>query len=243
MRSILGLEPPTRTAPPVATVRNAAGDSSIAIYEAGSQSRRTIGWNAQNVSPNTAVLSTLATLRDRSRTATRNNGLAKGAIDKLVTNIIGTGIKPLSQAADTTIRKAIQALWLKWTDESDADGLLDFYGQQAQAVRGFLEAGDDYIRMRSRLPEDGLSVPLQLQVLEPELCPYTYNVLSTGNGNRIRAGIEFDGIGRRVAYWFHPSRPGDLLDYDRSQLRRVPAESVIHLYDPLRPGSCAAFRT
>jgi lambda family phage portal protein len=232
--SILGLEPPTRTAAPVVNVLNKTGDSSIAIYEAGSQTRRTIGWNAQSVSPNAAVLSTLATLRDRSRTATRNNGFAKGAIDKLVTNIIGTGIKPLSQATDPAIRKAIQALWTKWTDESDADGLLDFYGQQAQAVRGFLEAGDDYIRLRSRLPEDGLSVPMQLQVLEPELCPYTYNLVTSTT--RIRAGIEFDGIGRRIAYWFHPSRPGDLFDYDASQLRRVPAESVIHLYDPLRPG-------
>jgi lambda family phage portal protein len=204
------------------------------IYEAGSQSRRAYGWQSQTVSPNAAVLSTLATLRDRSRTATRNNGIAKGAIDKLVTNIIGTGIKPMSQAADPTIRKAIQALWTKWTDESDADGLLDFYGQQAQAVRGFLDAGDDYIRLRSRLPGDGLSVPLQLQVLEPELSPYTYNLV-TGT-TRIRAGIEFDAIGRRVAYWFHPSRPGDLFDYDPSQLRRVPAESVIHLYDPLRAG-------
>jgi lambda family phage portal protein len=211
---------------------NAAAVQSV--YEAGSQSRRAFGWQAQSASPNTAVLSTLATLRDRSRTATRNNGYAKGAIDKLVTNIIGTGIKPLSQATDPAIRTAIQALWTKWTDESDADGLLDFYGQQAQAVRGFLEAGDEYIRLRSRLPGDGLTVPLQLQVLEPELNPYTYNLVTTTT--RIRAGIEFNGIGRRVAYWFHPSRPGDLFDYDASQLRRVPAEAVIHLYDPLRAG-------
>jgi lambda family phage portal protein len=212
--------------------RNAAAVQPV--YEAGSQSRRAFGWQAQSASPNTAVLSTLATLRDRSRTATRNNGYAKGAIDKLVTNIIGTGIKPLSQATDPAIRTAIQALWTKWTDESDADGLLDFYGQQAQAVRGFLEAGDEYIRLRSRLPGDGLTVPLQLQVLEPELNPYTYNLVTTTT--RIRAGIEFNGIGRRVAYWFHPSRPGDLFDYDASQLRRVPAEAVIHLYDPLRAG-------
>jgi capsid protein len=165
-------------------------------YEAGSQSRRAFGWQAPSASPNVAVLSTLASLRDRSRTATRNNGYAKGAIDKLVTNIIGTGIKPMSQAVDKSLRKQIDALWLKWTDESDADGLLDFYGQQAQAVRGFLEAGDEYIRLRARLPQDGLTVPLQLQVLEPELCPYTYNlVLGT---NRVRAGIEFDQIGRRA---------------------------------------------
>ncbi len=204
-------------------------------YEGAAKTRRTIGWNAPTTSPNTGILHSLTTLRDRSRAATRNDGYAKGAIDKLVTNIIGTGIKPLSQAEDADFRKEVQALWLRWTDESDADQLLDFYGQQVQAVRGWLEGGEMFVRLRPRLPGDGLSVPLQIQVIEPELCPHTHNSFAR-NGNRIRAGIEFNGIGRRVAYWFHPSRPTDLSDFDRGQLRRVPASSVIHLYDPLRPG-------
>jgi len=216
----------------VPSVRNAA---SAAIYESGSTSRRGLAWRAPTASPNAAILSSLATIRDRSRSATRNNGFAKGAIDKLVTNIIGTGIKPQPLTADIELRKQIQDAWLRWTDESDADGLLDWYGQQAQAVRGWLEGGEVFIRIRPRLLTDGLIVPLQVQVLEPELCPYTHNVYAT-KGNRIRAGIEFDSIGRRVAYWFHPSRPGDLMDFDASQLRRVPADSVIHLFDPLRPG-------
>ncbi len=205
-------------------------------YDAGSTgTRRTVGWQAPTSSPNAAILHTLTTLRDRSRAATRNDGYAKGSIDRLVTNIIGTGIKPLSQAEDPDFRKAIHALWLRWTDESDADGLLDWYGQQAQAVRGWLEGGEVFIRLRPRMPKDELSVPLQVQVIEPELCPHTHTTMAR-NGNRIRAGIEFNGIGRRVAYWFHPSRPVGLQDYDAGQLRRVPAESVIHLFDPIRPG-------
>jgi lambda family phage portal protein len=213
----------------VPVVRNSA------LYEAGSQTRRTLGWRAPTASPNTAILATLATLRDRSRAATRNDGYAKGVIDKLVTNLIGTGIKPLSKATDVAFRQQAQALWLRWTDESDADGLLDWYGQQAQAARTWLEGGEAFIRLRPRLPIDGLSVPLQAQILEPELCPHTHNA-TRPNGNRVRAGIEFNAIGKRVAYWMHPSRPGDLADFDPAQLRRIPAEGVIHLYDPLRPG-------
>lgn len=205
-----------------------------ATYEAGGNSARTRGWNAPTVSPND-TLNYLGSLRDRSRSAVRNNGYAKGTIDVLVRNIVGTGIKPLSKAADADVRRAIQALWLRWTDFSDADGLLDFYGQQAQAVRCWHEAGEAFLRLRWRRTEDGLPVPLQVQVLEPELCPHTYNS-TTPSGNRIRAGIEFDVIGRRVAYWFYATRPGDLQDWDASDLRRVPAESVVHLFDPLRAG-------
>jgi lambda family phage portal protein len=203
-------------------------------YDAAAQTARTSRWQAPTVSPN-QLLYNLSTLRDRSRAAVRNDGHAKAIIDALVTNLIGTGIKPMSQAADPDFRRQLQALWLRWTDESDADGLLDFYGQQGQATRAWLEGGEAFVRQRLRRVEDGLSVPLQLQVLEPELCPHTLT-MSLPSGAKVRAGIEFDAIGRRAAYWFHPTRPGDLQDFDASQLRRVPGETVTHLYDPLRPG-------
>lgn len=201
------------------------------MYDAGVQGRRTAGWKAPTASANSAVLGSLNLLRDRSRAATRNDGYAKSVIDKLVTNIIGTGITPRSQASDPALRKRINALWARWTWQSDADGLLDWEGQTGQAVRTWLEGGECFARIRPRLPEDGLVVPLQVQLLEPELCPHTHNDTSS----RIRAGIEFSPVGRRNAYWFHPSRP-ELDDFDASQLRRVSATSVVHLYDPLRPG-------
>jgi lambda family phage portal protein len=204
-------------------------------YESTSMGRRAVGWRPPSLSPNPSILYGLQLLRDRSRAAVRNDGYAKGAIDELVSNIIGTGIKPLSLADDQALRKRLQALWLLWTDESDADGLFDWYGQQALAVRAWLEGGEVFVRLRPRTPSDGLSVPLQVQIIEPELCPHTWNT-TLPNGNRVRAGIEFDAIGRRVAYYFHPSRPGDLVDFDPSDLRRVPADGVIHLYQPLRPG-------
>jgi lambda family phage portal protein len=208
-----------------------------AAYEAGAVTRRTAGWHAPTSSPNSGVLSNLTTLRDRSRAAVRNDGTAKGAIDHLVTNVIGTGIQPLSKADDPELAKRIDALFLRWTDESDADGLLDFYGQQSQVTRGWFEGGEIFTRLRLRRPEDGLSVPLQLQVLEPELCPHTTTDLSvTASGNRVRAGIEFNGLGQRVGFWFHPSRTADPEEVDYGTLRRVPADSVIHLFDPLRPG-------
>lgn len=220
---------PPRRAPIVASATQLA-------YESTSIGRRAAGWRPPSLTPNPAILNGLALLRDRSRAAVRNDGYAKAAIDELVSNIIGTGIKPLSQADRVDFRKRAQDLWLAWTDESDADGLLDWYGQQEQATRAWFEGGEVFARIRPRLPSDGLSVPMQVQIIEPELCPHNWNTLAPGTGNRIRAGIEFNPIGQRVAYWFFPSRPGDLQDYDPSQLKRLPAENVIHLFKPLRPG-------
>lgn len=203
-------------------------------FEAGSVgTRRTAGWHAPTSSPNSGVLASLGTLRDRSRAAKRNDGYSAGTIEKLVSNIVGTGIWPQSQAADPDFRRAADRLFRRWSDECDADGLLDFCGQQTQACRGWLEGGEQFVRFRFRDAADGLSVPLQLQVLEPELCPHTYT-RNLGT-SRIRAGMEFSAIGKRVAYYFHPSRP-EVDDFDASQLRRIEADKVVHLYDPLRAG-------
>jgi len=210
----------------------APGVRNSSSYEAGSTgTRRVAGWPTVATRANDALLSNLATLRDRSRAAVRNDGYAKGAVNRLVSNLIGTGIRPISQADDPEFRRALQALWERWTDESDADGLLDFYGQQGQAARTWLTGGESFARLRPRLLSDGLTVPLQIQILEPELCPHDYTHWS----QRIRAGIQFDAIGRRTAYYFHPCRP-EQDDFDASRHVAVPADLVIHLYNPLRPG-------
>ena len=204
------------------------------VYEAAGTSRRARRWQAPTIGPNDSVLGSLSLLRDRSRAADRNDGWAWSAINKLVTNIVGCGITPLSKSPDPDFRKALHTKFLSWTDFSDADGLLEYYGQQGQAVYTWLSAGECFIRMRDRLPGDGLPVPLQLQLIEPEFCPHTHH--GVNGANRIRAGIEFSPIGKRVAYWMYRQRPGDLQDLDVSQLVRVPAETVIHLFDPARPG-------
>lgn len=227
---VTGRQPTSRTsdASTSMSARNAA-------YEAGAQTRRTSGWFAPSSSPNRSLLGSLTTIRDRARAATRNDGYARGAVDKLVSNIVGTGIKPLSLADDEQFRQDIQRLWLRWTDESDADGLLDWYGQQAQAVRAWLEGGEVFLRLRRRFARDRLSVPIQVQVIEPELCPHDYTLMGYGPTS-IRAGIEFDRIGRRSAYWFYQARPGEWPDDARGTRVRIDATRVIHLFDPRRPG-------
>ncbi len=205
-----------------------------ASYEGGAFTRRTLGWNAPTTTPNSGVLGNLTTLRDRSRAAVRNDGFAKQAIDELVSNIVGTGIEPLSQAADPAFRQGILNLWRQWTDQADAAGRLPFEGLQAQVTRAWKEGGEVFVLLRERRQSDGFVVPLQLEVVEPEMCPHTYSVFAGGD-RRIRAGIQFNGIGAIEGYWFHPSRP-HLDDWDTSTLKFWPADRVIHVFTPERPG-------
>ena len=93
-------------------------------------------------------------------------------------------------------------------DHAVPDELADFYGLQAMAVRGMVESGESFARLR--VPPEASSIPLHIELLDREQVPLDLH-REIGGGARIRAGIEFDAAGRRVAYRVLSSRPGDPL--------------------------------
>lgn len=189
-----------------------------------------VSWTAGNGSANAEMGNDLTRLRARSHDLVRNNPYAARAIGSLAGNAIGTGFM-------LKLPKAVSPYWKNWTEYSDAEGQLDYYGQQALIARTVFESGECLVRLRTRPAEDKLEIPLQLQVLEPDYIDSTKTGDVSGGG-WIWAGIEFDAIGRRVAYWLYPEHPGEVAAFRRKNFvsNRVPAESVQHIYEKLRPG-------
>lgn len=222
------------------SVKSAFGAKHIQVrnaYEAGATGRRLGIWRPSSLGPNAAVLRDLPTLRDRSRNEVRNNAWIAQGVRNYVSNEIGCGISPIPLSPDKAFNEAAKQLWQRWSKTCDADGALSFDGLLAQASRARVEAGEVFVRLRLRSRSFGLPVPLQLQLLEPEFCPVEHNDFSTGAGRTVRAGIEFNGIGQRRAYWMHTSHPADMFATARSvDLVPVPADGVIHHFAPLRPG-------
>lgn len=212
------------------------------VYDGTGGGRRALAWMPGNPGAVAALALAQDELRAKSRDLVRRNAWAAAGIEAFVSNAIGTGIKPQSMVQDQTNREAIHSLWWDWCAQADAAGLTDFYGLQALATRAMLEGGEALIRLRYRRSEDGLPVALQIQVLEAEHLPTTMNRDLPG-GNVIRAGIEFDRLGRRVAYHLYRSHPNDGLLAPMSSSAgggmdtvRVDASEVIHMFRPLRPG-------
>ena len=208
-----------------------------ASYEGAGEGRRSASWDAPDIGINSINTPALRNLRARSRAAVRNDPYAFNVIDKRVSNLIGTGITPRPKIDDDALRKVQQELWEDWGDESDADGLTDFYGQQALIARTVETAGECFVRLRPRSLDENLAVPLQLQVLAPEFVPHD-KFESAKNGNSIRAGIEFNPAHQRVAYWMYRVHPRDAssLNAGYNQLVRIPAAQVLHIFEPVEPG-------
>ena len=204
-------------------------------FEAAAIGRRTDGWSRRMTDANAAAGgASLAYLRAQARDLIRNNPWARRGLRRIVTNTVGWGIrpKPSGQSAD-----AIKKLWKDWaeTTECDAAGRLTFYGLQKLVMRTVVESGEVIVRRRMRRPGDGLAIPMQLQVLEPDYIDTGKDGLIGQAGGPIIQGIEFDAIGRRVAYWLFDQHPGGRVLVNPVS-RRIPADGVLHIYEQERAG-------
>ena len=212
-------------------------------YDAAGNGRRLRGWQAPTVGPNTALLG-LQKIRDRARDSSRNDWSGESSIQHWTTNLVGVGIQAREAATVLSSRKQSRAaLWDRFCKVCDADGMLDFYGQQTLGVRAWLDGGEYFIRRRPRRSDSPLEVPLQIQLIESDYCPLfdadTFQFMPLGN--KIRSGIELNNTGQRIAYWFFKSHPNDYggagnFYPSADQLVRVSASDVSHVYEPKRIG-------
>ena len=205
-------------------------------FDATSGQRRLKGFVTSRAHVNALIAASGPEMNARARWLVRNNGYAANAIESWAANTVGDGISPNSSIAQASRKDSVQRLWLAWTDDADAEGLTDFYGLQRRAAREVFMTGEVFLRFRPRRLEDGLVVPLQVQMLPSEMLPLNHNAVD-GSSNVIRQGIEFDRLGRRVAFHFLRRHPGDSTDPGLAgETVRVLASEVLHIIDPVEAG-------
>jgi lambda family phage portal protein len=208
----------------------AALDTMTRGYAGADRGRLKSSIRAPSTSADAEVARDGRLLRDRMRDLVRNNPHAANALSVLVTHAVGDGIVPRTKDAK------VNELYAAWSKRCDADGMLDIYGIQSLAVRGMFESGDGLVRRRRRRPEDGLPVPLQLQVLETDLIDSSKDGIRSGGGVIIQ-GVEFDAIRKRRAYWMFGAHPGNSFFDPLLSIKSnaVPAEDIAHVYERQRP--------
>ena len=234
----LGRPPKPPTKPDMQSINRAA--KVLARYDAAGMGRRMAGWTPPRTGPNTA-LTGIQRIRDRAQDSTRNDWAAESTATKWTSSLIGIGITPrFKRIEDVKRRKEITDLFLDVSKQLDADCVLDCFGQRTLVVRTWFIGGEGFARFRARYTDEGLPLPFQVQLLEPDMVPMLDAIQWEGlpSGNYIRSGIEFNKRGKRIAYWVYKQHPadGNVISQVPNDYVRVAASEMAHIFDPKRPG-------
>ena len=139
----------------------------IGGFEGGLSARRLKTFAASRAHVNTLIQAAGADMTARARYLIRNNGYAANAVESWAGNAVGTGIKPSSGIADAVLKDRVQRLWLRWTDESDAEWLMLLH--QYGLLKASFQPHNDAKRMRTltrhrdTLSREASSIVLRMQ--------------------------------------------------------------------------------
>ena len=89
-----------RIAPPKMGSVNLAGSSLMGGFDGSQHQRRLFGFRPSEAAINSLLIFAGPTLRARARYLVRNNPYAKKAQRVFVSNLVGTGIRPIPRVAD-----------------------------------------------------------------------------------------------------------------------------------------------
>jgi lambda family phage portal protein len=199
------------------------------------------------------LLPNLDKLRERSRDLVRNDGIASGAIDTVVTNIIGSGIRPQSRFDKESLKideeyaeklqRKIEKIWNLWVPYADAGNRMNFYELEELSERQRFVNGESII-IPVRIMDKRRPYSYALQIVESDRMDTPSDYKSNKN---IRDGIEIGKFGEAMNYWIKKTHPGDYSYSGRSgngsdSYVKYPAfddlgvPNIFHLYHLKRPG-------
>jgi len=211
-----------------------------AEYDGATFGRRSAGWRRTQRDANGELSPAVAAaLRGIARDLVRNNPFAARGVSTIANNLVGTGITfqvYRDGKIDDALNKKARAHFD--TGACDASGRHDLYGLQLQAARTIVESGAVVMRRRWRRASDGLPLPMQLQVLEPDyIDPSKHGPLDSApgvNGGFLINGVQFNPIGAREGYWLYNGHPGSARPSSLGSTF-VKAADVAHVFRADRP--------
>jgi lambda family phage portal protein len=208
-------------------------------------------WVPLNLAADESTLWDLFILRSRSRDLVRNNPIATGAINTVITNVVGSGLKlqsrpdaeVLNMSPDEANKfaRTVEREFRLFAETTDCDlnRRLNFYALQDLGFRSALEGGDAFALL-PMIKRPNAVYQTCIQLIEAERVA---NPIGQSDGPNLRAGIEIDDSGTPTAYHvrkFHPFSTAGTSDTSDQTIKAFGAKTgrrnVLHLIDPKRPG-------
>jgi len=201
-----------------------------ASYVGASKDRRaTRSWLPGGADADGEILPDLETLRAHSRDLLRKAPLVAGAVNTVVANVVGSGLKlqartdreflGLSEQDADGWESGVEREWRLWSESANLDvaRTLDFAAFQELVFRQILENGDVFILL-PKISRLGSPYSLCLQMVEGDrVCNPNFGI----DKSSLAGGVEKDKHGAPIAYNVLNQHPGShtFIEY---RWRRLP---------------------
>lgn len=173
-------------------------------------------------------------MREFARHLDENHDLSIGVLNDLVTNVVGVGagIEPMvlrgpEREPDEDLNRQLDELWAEFWERPEMTGELSGSDVERLVCRTWLRDGELFVQhvIAARAPYAS-RIPYGLELLESDFLPYDL----TRPADRIVHGVQKDGWGRPVGYWFNKVHPGAMtFTAQMSEVLWKPAEAISHL--------------
>jgi lambda family phage portal protein len=230
----------------------AATDS---YFGASPSRRQTLSWQPESMDADSHTTFALPALRSRAADLVRNSPLAGGAIDTVLLNAHGTGLRlmpridrailNMSDEAADAWEATTQAEWSLFFNSRDVDASRILRGPQLAglAFRGTLERGDIFVNM-PRINRLSNPYTLSLQLIEADRVSNPgYKPDSEDDTGALVAGVKKNALGEHIGYWVanrHPLSRVSIRPMAWEYIAAYGQESlqpnILHLFEQLRPG-------
>lgn len=220
-------------------------------YEGSQLHEHTRDWLHPDMHPVDLTTRYLSVLRQRSRDLARRAPWFISLLNTICDDVVGAfGFRLQPQIWEdeeetrpfTKLIKQVQRKFRRWANHADIDQRESLWMMLWTAVRELVEAGEFFIH---RLPDHSRhGTPLSIQIIPGEMIDHTFNRPANPNAERVEDrfrvsnGIEFDTMGRRVAYHVADTdadgKPA--LGFGGTKTRRISAKRMDHVFCRLRAG-------
>lgn len=206
-------------------------------YAGAKVDRLTSSWTTSAQSINKDLQVGGRVLRARARDLSINNDYARKYLQLVVTNVVGAkGITLQSKARtvngklDKKANRIIEQDWADWGKAKNCawDGRLGFVEMQRLFIETVARDGEALVR----IIKDDSNFGIKLQFLDTNRLDENINK-DLNDGRVIRMGIEFDQMGKPIAY--HLLQNVDQQVGVGAKTERVSADNIIHAFRGERP--------
>ena len=194
--------------------------------------------NLMNITSGDGVMNiTGSKLRQLARHMDENHDLVVAVLDDLVNNTIGAGVMPAPMVRQAGTKKKLAEavndqildLWEEWSEYPETTGEFAMSPMERIVARSLFRDGELFIQnvldKRFRFRSD---VPYVMELLEADFVPFEYY----DQERNVLHGVECDAWNTPIGYYVLRNHPGDPLGgipVTLGDLKRIPAEAMIHL--------------